>query len=144
MPGAAHRRAFADDVALKVGRMMEQTCSRGTAAKAFRGDEGHLPGDARVAGKTGTLATDGPNEIEYSWFVGYAPADHPAVSISVVLGNASSWWMNGHTAARIVLAKALAPHDPMVADAARDGGKARQDRGDRRERRRGRQRRHRD
>ncbi|MCE9572173.1 MAG: hypothetical protein K8W52_03365, partial [Deltaproteobacteria bacterium] len=143
LPGAAHRRAFADDVAIKVGHMMEQTCSRGTAAKAFRGDDGRLPGGARVAGKTGTLATDGPNEIEYSWFVGYAPADHPTVSIAVVLGNASSWWMKGHTAARMVLAKALAPHDTSVATADRDDGdgKVRQadsDRGERRSRRHGR------
>jgi cell division protein FtsI/penicillin-binding protein 2 len=115
LPGAAHRRAFSDDIAIKVGHMMEQTCSRGTAAKTFRSGENHLPNNARVAGKTGTLAVDGPPELEYSWFVGYAPADHPAVSIAVVLGNATSWWMKGHTAARMVLAKALAPHDKAIA-----------------------------
>jgi peptidoglycan glycosyltransferase len=112
--GAKPRRAIDATVAAQVGRMMEQTCTRGTAAKAFHGRRDELPGGIQVAGKTGTLAKTDPFYMEYSWFVGYAPADHPTMSIAVVLGNAESWWMKGHQAARSVLATALAKHDTVA------------------------------
>ncbi len=111
------RRAIAADVASQVGRMMEVTCAKGTAARAFHGgrrDGGELPGNVKVAGKTGTLAQTQPYYLEYSWFVGYAPADHPTMSIAVVLGNAESWWMKGHQAARMVLAAAVAEHGAVA------------------------------
>ena len=110
-------RAIAADVASQVGHMMEVTCAKGTAARAFHGgrrDGGELPGNVKVAGKTGTLAQTQPYYLEYSWFVGYAPADHPTMSIAVVLGNAESWWMKGHQAARMVLAAAVAKHDTVA------------------------------
>jgi cell division protein FtsI/penicillin-binding protein 2 len=109
----APRRAIGDDVAAQVGHMMEATCARGTAARAFHAHD-ELPGGVKVAGKTGTLATTDPYYLEYSWFVGYAPADRPKMSIAVVLGNAESWWMKGHQAARLVLAAALGRHDTVA------------------------------
>jgi cell division protein FtsI/penicillin-binding protein 2 len=111
------RRAISADIAGQVGHMMEATCAKGTAARAFHGgrrDGGELPGNVKVAGKTGTLAQTQPYYLEYSWFVGYAPADHPTMSIAVVLGNAESWWMKGHQAARMVLAAAVGKHDPAA------------------------------
>jgi peptidoglycan glycosyltransferase len=101
----APRRVLARDVARKVGRMMIETCDSGSAARAFRG-AGKL-GKGKVAGKTGTLSTWEPNYIQYSWFVGYAPADQPTVSISVLLGNAELWHLKAHTAARLVLDEAV-------------------------------------
>jgi cell division protein FtsI/penicillin-binding protein 2 len=105
----APRRALGDDVATQVGHMMEATCAKGTAAKAFHAHD-ELPNGVKVAGKTGTLAKTEPYYLEYSWFVGYAPADHPTMSIAVVLGNAESWWMKGHQAARMVLGAAFGRH----------------------------------
>jgi cell division protein FtsI/penicillin-binding protein 2 len=103
-------RILAEDVARAVGQMMVETCDSGSAAKAFRGRDG-LPRDVKVAGKTGTLsrkpAPDAPAELEYSWFVGYAPAEKPAFSVAVVLGNTDLWWLKSHTAARMILRDAL-------------------------------------
>ncbi len=106
----APRRAISADVAAAVGSMMVQTCDSGSAAKAFRG-KGGLARTIKIAGKTGTLSRDNPDnagtELEYSWFVGYAPADQPTMSIAVVLGNTDLWWLKSHTAARLLLADAL-------------------------------------
>ncbi|HVV53353.1 MAG TPA: penicillin-binding transpeptidase domain-containing protein [Polyangia bacterium] len=80
--------AAADDV----GRMMELTTRIGTAKGTFRNKRGQRLLPVEVAGKTGTLNAEtdrGP--LGYSWFVGYAPADHPAIAFAVVLGNAPSW-----------------------------------------------------
>jgi len=97
-------------IARAVGDMMVETCDSGSASKAFRGRDG-LPRSVKVAGKTGTLsrkpAPDAPAELEYSWFVGYAPADKPTVSVAVVLGNTDLWWLKSHTAARMIMRAAL-------------------------------------
>ena len=58
--------------------MMELTTRIGTAKATFHDKRGQrlLPVD--VAGKTGTLyAETDRGYVGYSWFVGYAPADHP-------------------------------------------------------------------
>src|SRR4030095_5705544 len=87
-PVATPRHAVDAAAAREVGRMMELTTRIGTAKGTFRDKRGRrlLPVD--VAGKTGTLSAEtdrGP--IGYSWFVGYAPADRPAIAFAVVLGN---------------------------------------------------------
>ena len=44
-----------------------------------------------VAGKTGTLsAVTDKGFLRYSWFIGYAPADHPQIAFAVVLGKGAS------------------------------------------------------
>lgn len=101
---APTRRALAATTADAVAAMMQSTCAEGSAAKSFR----QWKGD-RVAGKTGTLAVDQPAYVEYSWFVGFVDTDQGAVAIAVVLGNAESWWMKAHTAARRVLDRAFKP-----------------------------------
>lgn len=112
----APRRVLDASVAAAVGTMMEKTCDSGSAAKAFRGKDG-LPRSVKVAGKTGTLSDerDGLPRLEYSWFVGYAPADAPEIGVAVVLGNTDLWWLKGHTAARMLVREAL---DREVATAA--------------------------
>ena len=38
--------------------------------------------------------------MEYSWFVGYAPAQKPEIVVSVLLGNPENWHLKGHSAAK--------------------------------------------
>jgi len=98
-------RVLEESVADEVGAMMAQTCTNGSAAKAFAG-RGRIP-DTTVAGKTGTLSVNEPFYMQYSWFVGYAPVDKPALTVSVLLGNPELWQIKAHTAARMVLIEAL-------------------------------------
>jgi cell division protein FtsI/penicillin-binding protein 2 len=100
------KRVLPADTAEAVGEMMVATCDSGSAAKAFRGKDG-LPRSVKVGGKTGTLNADTPLPLEYSWFVGYAPAEKPVISIAVVLGNTDLWWLKGHMAARGLVRQAL-------------------------------------
>ena len=67
--------------------MMELTTRIGTAKGTFRNKRGQRYLPVEVAGKTGTLNAEtdhGP--LGYSWFVGYAPADHPTIAFAVVAG----------------------------------------------------------
>jgi peptidoglycan glycosyltransferase len=89
------------DAAAEVARMMVGTCDSGSAAKSFGRRE------TKVAGKTGTLSTNQPFYMEHSWFVGFAPADKPAVIVSVLFGNPESWHLRGHEAARKLIDRAL-------------------------------------
>lgn len=103
------QRAIPQEIAEQIGRMMVQTTRSGTAARVFRNRRAGSPLDGiEVAGKTGSLSIDKPSYLGISWFVAYAPADHPKVVVAVVLGNAELWWLKAHTAARVVLEKALA------------------------------------
>ena len=52
----------------------------GTSTSVFA----NLPGDARVAGKTGT-AEPGDGGEDHSWYVGYAPYDDPSIVVAVVI-----------------------------------------------------------
>lgn len=105
--GPPPRRVLDAGVADEVAAMMTETCRAGSAAKAFQGREKIR--DVQVAGKTGTLSESQPVYTQYSWFVGYAPADKPTLTISVLLGNAELWHLKAHTAARTVLAEGLRP-----------------------------------
>ncbi|HXU60795.1 MAG TPA: penicillin-binding transpeptidase domain-containing protein [Polyangia bacterium] len=97
--------------AAEVGRMMELTTRIGTAKGTFRNKRGQRLLPVEVAGKTGTLAaqTDrGP--IGYSWFVGYAPADHPRIAFAVVLGNGPAWRIKATYVGRHIVSEYLAGH----------------------------------
>ena len=91
----AKHRALDAKIARAVGHMMAGTCEFGSASKSF-GRHRKIP----VAGKTGTLTQETPFYMQYSWFVGYAPADKPDFVVSVVLGNPESWQMKGHEVAQ--------------------------------------------
>jgi cell division protein FtsI/penicillin-binding protein 2 len=105
----APRRVLDPDTADAVGEMMVKTTEMGTAFKAFHDPRGQrYLGTVRVAGKTGSLSRDQPSYLNYSWFVGYAPADAPRVVVSVLLGNSAMWKLKAHTIARLVLETALA------------------------------------
>jgi penicillin-binding protein A len=53
------------------------------AVQSGTGTAAQIPGIA-VAGKTGTAET-GINGRYTSWFISFAPADHPRVAVAVVL-----------------------------------------------------------
>jgi cell division protein FtsI/penicillin-binding protein 2 len=52
-----------------------------------------------VAGKTGSLSEPDPFR-DYSWFVGFAPADNPRVAFAVVVVNDRSWRVKAPYVAR--------------------------------------------
>ena len=106
--GAKGERVLKPTVAKALGEMMVETCEMGTAKSGFRDLKGRrFLGGAKVAGKTGSLSVNRPVYQGYSWFVGYAPADRPTVVVAVLLANPPKWRLKAHTAARMVLQKAL-------------------------------------
>lgn len=104
----APKRTLPEHIARDLAHMMVGTTKWGTARKGFHDLEQRefFPG-IEVAGKTGTLTRTSPHYMQYSWFVGFAPADNPQVVVSVLIGNPEKWHLKAHTAARIVLQKAL-------------------------------------
>jgi peptidoglycan glycosyltransferase len=109
LPVAAPRHVANAAAAGEVGRMMELTTRIGTARGTFRNKRGQRYLPIEVAGKTGTLAANtdrGP--IGYSWFVGYAPADHPTIAFAVVLGNGPSWRIKATYVGRHIVTEYLA------------------------------------
>jgi penicillin-binding protein A len=109
-PLPAPRHVADAATAAQVGHMMELTTRIGTAKGTFRNKRGQRLLPVEVAGKTGTLAANtdrGP--IGYSWFVGYAPADHPRIAFAVLLGNGPGWrikatYVGRHIVGRFVTA----------------------------------------
>lgn len=101
---AAPRRVTDPSTAAEVGHMMELTTRIGTAKGTFHNKRGQriLPID--VAGKTGTLAANTERGyLGYSWFVGYAPADKPAIAFAVALGNEATWRIKATYVARHIV-----------------------------------------
>lgn len=116
-PVAAPRHVADPAAAREVGRMMELTTRIGTAKGTFRDRRGRrlLPVD--VAGKTGTLSAETDHGyVGYSWFVGYAPADHPAIAFAVVLGNNPNWRIKATYVGRHIVSEYLAskPTQPRL------------------------------
>jgi peptidoglycan glycosyltransferase len=87
------RQVLRPEVASALVRMMRTTTTDGTARKVFRRDRlaRHSPlREVAVAGKTGSLAETTPYR-DYSWFVGFAPADDPQVAVAAVVVNERLW-----------------------------------------------------
>jgi cell division protein FtsI/penicillin-binding protein 2 len=122
------RRVLDPSVAEQVGKMMQLTTSMGTAKHSFRDRKGHPYLPVEVAGKTGTLFYRGRpqdpslpsnnalqgGQIGYSWFIGFAPADHPTMAFAVLLGNPASSQVKAHSVARQLVAEYLAVENPTV------------------------------
>lgn len=100
---SAFRSVIERRTAETVSRMMERTVTHGTARSAFHDDHGvpFLPG-IRVAGKTGSLDSNGPYRA-YSWWVGHAPADHPTIAVAALVVNTPLWRIKGSFLAREAL-----------------------------------------
>ena len=86
-----YSRAIKPQTARELNLMMQAVVTGGT------GQEAQIPG-VPVAGKTGTAET-GNSGINTTWFIAFAPADHPRVAIAVVLQNQTGF--GGSTAAPI-------------------------------------------
>lgn len=86
-------RAIKPHTADELNQMMQAVVTGGTGTAA------QIPG-VPVAGKTGTaeVGTSGSG-IHTTWFIAFAPADHPRVAIAVVLQNQTGF--GGDTAAPI-------------------------------------------
>jgi cell division protein FtsI/penicillin-binding protein 2 len=113
-------RVVAPEVAEALREMMRGTVTDGTARKAFRRARSPLRG-VQVAGKTGTLSDKAPLPFrDYTWFVGFAPADHPEVAVATVIVNERKWRVHAPAVAREALEAYFAA---QVADAqpAEDG-----------------------
>jgi cell division protein FtsI/penicillin-binding protein 2 len=82
--------ALSPPIAKRVGNMMLLATTEGTGRRHLqRGRSRHL-GEILVPGKTGSLAVHDPF-MDYSWFVGYAPAEDPKVAFAAVVGNKPLW-----------------------------------------------------
>lgn len=99
-------RVLGAETARTVAAMLAGTTEMGTARTAFHDAVGRAYLRVRVAGKTGTLSrrpVAGLAPLDFSWFVGFAPADHPTVVVSVLLGTTPRHHTRAATLARQIL-----------------------------------------
>ncbi len=97
-PSGSLSTPISADTAANVKKMMIAVVQRGTGTTA------QLP-NVQVAGKTGTATN--PHGAAHSWFVCFAPADHPRVVVAVVVENAGYGATVAAPIARDVLRVAL-------------------------------------
>jgi len=103
-PRAESRRVLDERVAAALSTMMRTTVTEGTARQFFRERRSrHSPLQSlTIAGKTGSLSETNPFR-DYSWFVGFAPVEHPQVAFAVVVMNDRSWRVKAPSVARAAL-----------------------------------------
>ncbi len=94
-------RVVDEAVALELAGMMRATVTEGTARRVFRRAPTPLR-DVAIAGKTGSLADRDPFR-DYSWFVGFAPADRPQIVVASVVVNGRLWRVRAPQVARDAL-----------------------------------------
>ncbi len=97
------RRIMRAETATKLKEMMKLTVSEGTASSSFRERRGPILGDIAVAGKTGSLSNHEKPFKDYSWFVGFAPADDPKIAVAAVVVNGLKWSIHAPFVAREAL-----------------------------------------
>jgi cell division protein FtsI/penicillin-binding protein 2 len=91
--------------------MLERTVTEGTARKYFR-ERRRSSSVMAAAGKTGSLNEQAPFR-DYSWFVGYAPADKPTVAVATFIMNKTTWRVRAPYVAKEILKTALVKgHNP--------------------------------
>ena len=91
------------ETAASLRDMMKLTVTAGTATSAFRERHHSSLGDIEVAGKTGSLSDHSRHFKDYSWFVGFAPADDPKIAVAVVIVNGLKWRVHAPFVAREAL-----------------------------------------
>lgn len=99
-PLAKPSRLLEDTTAAELTRMLEITVASGTARTAFIERRRPVLGDLRIAGKTGSLSEYEPEFRDYSWFVGFAPAEDPEIAVGVVVVNPRKWLVKAPYVAR--------------------------------------------
>jgi cell division protein FtsI/penicillin-binding protein 2 len=110
------RQALTPEAAAAVAGMMAGVTRMGTARRAFYDRHGRRRLPFSAAGKTGTLYGKGDRDwVGYSWFVGFAPVEHPTVAFAVALGNKPGRQLRASEVARELLAEYAAgtrEHEP--------------------------------
>ena len=96
-------RLLKPDTAATLRDMMKLTVSQGTASSSFRDRRKNILGDITVAGKTGSLSNHQHPFKDYSWFVGFAPADDPKIAVAAVVVNGLKWRIHAPFVAREAL-----------------------------------------
>jgi cell division protein FtsI/penicillin-binding protein 2 len=94
-------RVVDEGVAARLADMMRATVTDGTGRRVFRRPPASMRG-VSVAGKTGSLFDRAPFR-DWSWFVGYAPADNPQVVVATVVMNGPKWRVRAPWVAREAL-----------------------------------------
>ena len=102
LPAQPSQRLLAPETASRLRDMMKLTVSDGTARSSFRERRRWVLGDIEVSGKTGSLADRRPYK-DYSWFVGFAPADNPTIAVAAVVVNGRYWRIKAPYVAREAL-----------------------------------------
>jgi len=96
-------RLLNPETAATLRDMMKLTVSQGTATPVFRERHRNVLGDIEVAGKTGSLSVHKAPFKDYSWFVGFAPADDPKIAVAAVVVNGLKWRVHAPYIAREAL-----------------------------------------
>ena len=97
---SASSRLMKPDTAIALREMMKYTVTEGTATSSFRERGRRVLGDIEVAGKTGSLSNHQRPYMDYSWFVGFAPADDPKIAVAAVIVNGLKWRIHAPYVAR--------------------------------------------
>jgi penicillin-binding protein A len=97
---SASTRLLKAETAAALRDMMKNTITSGTATSSFRERGRSVLGDIAVAGKTGSLSNHQRPFKDYSWFVGFAPADDPQIAVAVVVVNGLKWTIHAPYVAR--------------------------------------------
>jgi peptidoglycan glycosyltransferase len=118
-------RVVDEDTAEALQAMMTATVDHGTAARAFTTTErGYHPfTTVAVAGKTGSLTDHrgrrGKGGLDYTWFVGTAPAHDPKIAVGVAMVNDEwDWYARALDIAKLMLKRYFNEHP----EDARTGG----------------------
>jgi len=82
--GTENARGIPSASAQAIGVMLLNVTQKGTARGVFDGL------GVSVAGKTGSAQTKAEGAQTHSWFVGYAPADHPKIAFACVVEHGGS------------------------------------------------------
>ena len=121
---ASAGRAMSPATARALGRMLEITTRRGTAAKAFKRPDGTPYLNVPVAAKTGTLI-GGARPRMYSWLAAFAPSTKPEIAVAVMLGNDLRWHTKANIMGRELLEAYFKRSHKAVASTAAKGKKRR-------------------
>ncbi len=100
-PGAGTPAMTPDQAARMQGMLAAVTRPGGTASGVFDG----LP--VAVAGKTGSAQNNQGQGRTHSWFVGFAPADHPTLAFACIVENAGFGRAAAAPVCREMIRKAL-------------------------------------
>jgi penicillin-binding protein A len=93
-------RLLKQETATALRDMMKYTVTEGTATSSFRERGRSVLGDIEVAGKTGSMSNHRRPFMDYSWFVGFAPADDPKIAVAAVVVNGLKWRIHAPYVAR--------------------------------------------